>query len=185
MNKRFLSLLLSCFFLTSALSALTAEFRVAGFCPSASKFKRIFGDAMPAYQVEVSIPFCNGFDGWANFDGVWRSNQRGDCCNSRVQILNGSFGLKFSWPYCDQFSFYLGLGPSFGSISLHNRSFCHREHVTKFVAGGLFKSGVQICVQDRYFVDLFVDYLCESARFRKNSAYIGGFKPGIGLGFNF
>ncbi len=188
MKKNVFKLVCVCFcafFCASQVEAATAEFRVAAFYPVSKKFRDIYGYVGPSYQLEAAFPVWRCFEAWGNLDGFYKGNRRfSRCCHSRVGIFNGSFGLKYARCYRDRFHLYLGLGASLGEMWIQNRSCCGCEKVSKFIAGGVVKSGLQVDVYRSFFVDLFADYLFQPVKFEK-TVDVGGLKAGAGIGVRF
>lgn len=58
---------------------------------------------------------------------------------------------------------------------------CTHETLSKWVAGGVLKSGMYVWINQCAFVDLFVDYLYQPVHFETH-VDIGGVKVGAGLG---
>lgn len=178
-------------FLCFTASSIFAEFqgnvevRSGAFFHSSSRFREIYGNVSASYGLESSVKLCHCLDGWANFD--WFSKRgKSDGFNdpTRIRIANVSLGVKFPYQLCSNFTPYLGIGPSFSRVWLKNSSRCCRQRTSKMAYGVVFKSGVNYLVCDGVLVDVFIDYLCQCASFKKH-VDVGGLKTGIGLGLQF
>lgn len=180
---------LTCFYLQPLLAKIenSLEIRTAAFFHSSDRFREIYGNVSGSYQLEVSTKWraCNCYETWVNFDWFSKEGQSdGFEDPTKANIANLSFGIKISSPFCEKFTPYIGLGPSFSRIWLKNESRCHDERVSKVAVGVVFKSGINYFVTRCVFIDLFVDYLYQPVHFEQQ-VDIGGFKTGAGLGFKF
>lgn len=163
----------------------SVEFRSAAFFHSSERFREIYGNSGTNYQLEASTKLYDYLDGWTNLD--WFSKQgKSDGFNNptRVNIVNISIGIKFPYQFSEQFTAYIGIGPSFARIWLKNKSRCSRETVSKFATGGILKIGIYYFITTNVFIDLFADYLYQPVNF-KTRVDCGGFKTGAGLGIKF
>lgn len=166
---------------------ISLEIRSAAFFHSSGRFREIYGNVGGSYQLEASTKFndCDCYETWANFD--WFSKHgKSDGFNdpTRVSIANISLGIKFPYQICEQFTAYIGIGPSLSRIWLKNKSQCRHEKVSKLAIGGVLKTGVYYFISERVFVDVFVDYLYQPVHFETH-VDIGGFKTGAGIGVKF
>lgn len=160
----------------------TIEVRGASFFPVGGKFREVYTDVAPSYQIEASLA-CGYVDLWSNIDWVPKKDIR-SCSRTKTDITQASCGIKYYFPLSEQASCYLGIGPSCGKIVIHNQTCCFTESHSRFAIGVVFKSGVQISLTNKLFADAFLDYLCQSIHFRKN-VNIGGVKMGLGFGLRF
>lgn len=158
----------------------TLQVRAAAFFPTSHKFTRVYGDVLPDYQAEAGLVFENPYELWTNVDWFTKHRSASSCCKTRVDVTNGSFGVKYVFDN----QFYVGLGPTFGKIVLHNKTCCGNEHKSKFAAGLVVKSGFRYPVSTSLFLDVFADYLYQPVHFH-HTVDVGGFKVGAGLGTYF
>ncbi|MBA3815637.1 MAG: hypothetical protein H0X29_03790 [Parachlamydiaceae bacterium] len=188
MNKIIFTILFSLLFLEfSALKAneTSVEIRSAAFFHSSKLFREIYGNVSGSYQLEVATQLNQCVDGWANFDWFTkhgRSNEFND--PTRVNIANFSLGIKYPYQFCQNFSAYIGIGPSFSTIWLKNKSECNHSRTSRLAVGGILKTGIIYSINRCFFVDLFVDYLYQPVHFDRR-VDIGGFKTGAGIGVKF
>ena len=108
------------------------EIHSAAFFHSSERFREIYGTVGASYQLEASTKLYDCLDGWANFD--WFSKHgKSDGFNdpTRVSIANISLGIKFPYQFCEQFTAYIGIGPSLSRICLKNKSQCSHESCFK------------------------------------------------------
>lgn len=166
-------------------SGTRVEIRAAGFIPSSERFRQVYHNIGASYQIEASANLYGCVDGWVNVDWFGKHGRSVGYSNpTRVEITNGSFGVRLPFRVCGPLTPYLGLGASFGQIRLRNKSPCCRETVSKFAVGGVLKSGVYYCINGCTYVDLFLDYLYQPVHF-SSCVDIGGVKAGIGFGVKF
>jgi hypothetical protein len=161
------------------------DVRAAAFFPSSKRFREIYGTVGPSYQLEASTQLPKYLDAWMNFD--WFS-QHGKSIGfhnpTRVSIANLSFGIKFPYQFSNHFTVYAGIGPSFAKIWVKNKSQCGDENISRFPIGGVIKTGIYCLINQRIFMDVFVDYLYQPAPFKTN-VDVGGTKTGLGIGVKF
>lgn len=175
--------------LLSSYSSLFSEarsslaFRSAAFIHTSDYFSDIYGAVEACYEVEASTRLYRHIDGWANFDWSCKHGKSNGFDNpTRVAIGNMSLGIKrlYYWP--KGFAAYIGIGPSFSRVWVKNECLCSgSEYVSKFSFGGILKTGINLSINNRLFVDLFVDYLYQPVHFHITSD-VSGFKTGIGIG---
>jgi len=168
-----------------SLEGTTIEARVAGLFPSGGLFREIYGDCIDCYEIEASTPIYGCFDAWANID--WMSQLGGqtrDTRFTRISIVNLSFGLKYPYMLSDNLIAYVGIGPSFGIIRVHNELSNSHRNAMRVAVGGVFKTGLQYYANEHLFFDLFFDYLYQPSQFNTH-ADVGGSKLGLGVGYRF
>jgi hypothetical protein len=160
------------------------ELRAAAFFPTSGRYKDIYGDVAAAWEIQGGYQFADYWAVFANLDYVsdeGRSVGRHDRTHAR--ILNFSLGPQVLWPFCGWW-LYLGAGPSFGGIWLHNHAHCSKNHVSKGFVGFVVKPGIGVNLGCRWFLDLFSDYLWERVDFDEH-IQLGGWKLGGGIGVKF
>lgn len=158
------------------------ELRYAGFYHSDSLFRHIYGNVSSDYQIEADLAFCGPYAVWANFDWFTKHGRSvGLRSPTRVNIANGSIGVKYVFQTCSCFRPYLGLGLSVGGIWLDNKTCCGHDRASKAIVGGVAKAGVYYNLTQHIYVNVFVDYLYQPVHFEKD-VDLGGVKPGVGIG---
>lgn len=183
MKKILIPLLLTVLTTISAYEG-TLAVRGASFFPLEHRFQQVYGNATWDVQVEAGMALNSGWEVFTNIDYMAIDRNKNSCCKTYAEVVQGSFGLKRSFRLSDQNDFYLGVGPSFGHISLDNHSCCGKEVKSKYATGVVVKSGVRHFFYNGFFLDLFVDYLYQPVHFHKR-VDIGGIKTGAGLGLAF
>lgn len=161
----------------------TVELRAAAFFPSSDRFRDIYGKVIGDIQIEASTQWPGCLESWVNLDFLSKHGKSiGGEDPTKVNIANVSFGINMPYQFCE-YTFYIGIGPSFSRIWLKNQS-CSEEKVSKLAYGGVLKSGVCYFLTECIFLDVFVDYLYQPVHF-ETKVDIGGFKIGAGLGVAF
>jgi len=176
----FIALLLA---LAPAAATIDCEVRAGAFLTTSHRFREVYGNATPFYELQASTPLCGTcLDFWANFDWIQKRGSSVSLHDStRIAIGNVSLGLAYT--YCLYLGeVYLGIGPSFSRVWIHNKSACVREKVSKFAYGAVVKSGYKYCFCNGLFLDLFMDYLYQPMHFKHRNDNVGGFKIGAGIG---
>lgn len=163
------------------------EFRSGAFFHSSDRYKEIYGTVSPSYQVEAATHLGCSLDGFANFD--WTSQygcSEGLNNKTKISIANFSFGVKYPYQFCERFTVYGGVGPSISRIMIdnHDNNRRHNDRSLKTAVGCILKSGLVYDADCNVFLEVFADYLFQSAKynFRVN---LGGFKVGAGIGYRF
>lgn len=166
------------------------EGRVAGFHPSESRYRRIYGSWIADYQIELGKEFCCNWEFWINGSYTHKKGRSiglHDCTTIRHYPI--ALGLSYQTCFCNCWSAYAGLGASFGTLRIHDCSPFVHKHTRKGSVGCLAKLGVKYEINTCMFVDLFADYLYQPYRFHsdslveRNSINAGGWKLGVGIGF--
>lgn len=158
------------------------EFRGSGFYHTSHRFRSIYGDWNPDYQIEIARDIPCNFQVWLNGDWEREKTTIEHCGSTRFRNLNISLGLRYIFARCCRLNPYIGLGPSFGFFKLENTTCCKNEKVKCLATGLVVKSGIYYRLSNRIFLDGFVDYLYQPTNFHVD---IGGVKIGGGIGFKF
>lgn len=161
----------------------TLELRVAAFIPTDQLFRKIYGDAGPSFQIELSSPLYWNTNGWVNFDYFTKSGHVHGCGKSSIHIYNFSLGPKQYFKLNNFTLVYIGIGLNIAGVSIHNKNCCG-GHDSKTSCGGILKTGINYYFYKDLFIDLFCDYLYQRIKFKRN-ANISGFKIGLGVGTAF
>jgi outer membrane protein len=139
---------------------IAVEFRTAAFFPCEDRFRDIYGDVNPSYQIEATYGLCNCWKLFANIDEFYQTGRVKYCCKSSLNILTTSFGPKYVYPLWSCVDIYGGVGLSLA-----------------------LKSGINYYFYRNFFLDLFVDYNYQPAF--DQCVDIGGVKTGLGIGYLF
>ena len=152
------------------------EGRVAYYHPSSSKVRRIYGDGWADYQLEISKGiFCD----WRIWAGVSGFSKKGDSIgyyhdDTRLQLIPISLGVKYYFPFCDDFKVFVGGGACYSLLRIKDDSDYVHRHTHKNDWGGVIQAGLNYYVWDCAYVSLFADYLFQEFDFhdsRRSSGY--------------
>lgn len=169
-------LLLTC--MTDAEATFSGELRGAATFPTNNKFRHIFGDVIPSYQIELGWTFWKTYGLFLNVDELYRKGSLDHCGKSSLNILTASFGPKYIYPLNTNTDLYTGIGVSVAWSQIDNKKATKAYNTS---VGFCLKNGAYYYFSEQFFLDLFVDYGYQPA-FR-NHINIGGFKTGVGVGY--
>ena len=163
-----------------------AKVRGAAFIPTSSLFREIYGSAVGNFDAEMAVTIFKHLQIWANFDyASAHGHSLGFCDPTSINILNGSFGIKTPFDINDCVCVYLGFGPTVGSIKITDRSeFSGFSNSSETAAGFVVKFGFDFFFAERWFVDLFSDYVYQQTTFQKQ-VNASGLRIGAGIGCTF
>ncbi len=158
--------------------------RVGGQYNTSSRFRSIYGNWSPVYQIEVSSGNWNGLYGWLN--GGWTGSDghtRGLHTKTEVSIVPLSAGLKYAF-YKNRYAFlYIGAGAALSHLYLHN----HSDDVTRYTKqwhwGAVAKSGARFFLPAGTFIELFVDYNYLPFSIHSDTVNVGGLLIGASFGW--
>jgi hypothetical protein len=212
--KLIISLLLLVLHLPVMALDIAVQGRVAAYFPEDKNMRRVYDDAWPEYEIEVSTPLnlsccdpCTPWELWSNFN-YWERKGNSTCLNNRTRIdhytvLIGAkyfFDLSDCGDCCGCFSWsslrpYLGLGGGAAYVKFrdHSESEFIKHHNHRAGGSLLLKSGIQYDFCNCMFADIFLDYAwnwfrfrgCDGDEHRKRTLQTGGLKLGLGLGYRF
>jgi hypothetical protein len=163
----------------------TVEVRYAEFFPSSKKFKKIYGNSNPDYQIQASTRSYGPLEIWTNFDWFTKKKHKDFGYKTKIEIMDASIGVQYVYKNWPAFDLYAGIGPVFGKIHLKNKTCCMDETFSKTSFGAVGKAGIRYLVYQELFIDLFFDYLYQYVRIDHQHINVGGFKGGIGVGTKF
>lgn len=185
MRKALCGLLLASANLLVAETTSRLEVRAGAFFPQSKLFREIYGNVGACYEVQATTNLTHCLDGWLGFDWFSKHGRsKGKHSPTSIQIGNVSFGVQVPYVFSCCLTGYVGIGPSFGRVSIKNHSQCTHEKVSKTIVGGLVHSGFYYSFGKCMFLDVFVDYLYQPVHFHRHD-HIGGLKTGLGVGVGF
>lgn len=159
--------------------------RVSAFFPSDKLFRKIYGDCLVNYEIEIGKVFCNNYELWANVGWLSKHGKSSPLLDkTRFENTTLSAGGKYIYPINACLQLYLGLGINGSFVHVHNNSHYVKRNVNKEGVGGVAKLGLYYELYDNLFLEIFSDYLYQRMHFRRN-IQIGGVKVGGGVGFTF
>lgn len=183
-----------------SLQAYDVEARVAYFIPEDNRLRHIYGNnGFAEYELEASMPLCCccecacDWDAFANLAYYDKKGRVSSCVPAKSEVTHWAFnvGVKRYFDICEIVRPYLGLGAGFAHVRFHDKSPFVRQHRDKWGVATLIKSGIKYDVTCNIFLDLFVDYTYHFFNFNRyscsnvRSVNTGGFKIGLGLGYQF
>jgi len=206
------TLLLVAMFLTTMMDVAAFEFdiegRVAYFYPQNKDLRKFYGrDGWAEYQLVVATPLnlccldCN-WAVWADFGYFERKgHSRTDCVGeehhgTRLRHYDFNVGILRYFPLCDcgwdHLRPYLGVGGGAARAQFHDKSEFFHQHVKRWGASVVVRSGIQYEILCNVFLDGFVDYTWNHFSKQHSSDCIetksfttGGLQVGLGLGYRF
>lgn len=160
--KKFFLLICLCLGITASSHAYYADWslRMGAYFCSYHKVRFILARASPTYQVEVAGHFGGvnepiPWQVWAN--ATYMNNRhQGDVYETRFAPF--SLGLKYTWDFLCNWSFYAGAGASYGYLHFRDKSVLPKRKIVKTGWGALLKSGLRY-EMGVYFAEVFADYL--------------------------
>lgn len=192
MKKLLFYLYFICFLLPLFLSSWEGELRVSGYHPTSEKFRRIYDEWIPQYQLEGSGELDENWKVWGNV--AWlqkRGESEGLHNKTTLHLIPLSLGVKRVFCCNDLFSLYLGAGVSYAFLHIHDDSHYVIKHTSKRAWGAIFKSGIYVPISECFYLNLFTDYLYQpfhfshhhgSPRVERHSINAGGWSVGLGVG---
>lgn len=177
---------------------IIVEFKGAGFIPTNSDFRDIYGKGAALFGPEITIDICdtNRWYAFASVDYLKKDGHSVGLCNdTTIRMVPLAFGLKYFQPvHCADL--YAGLG--FQPVRLKTTNCSpHVVHETsQWCLGGIAKLGAYVDVRCNFVLDVFANYsfvkagcptLCqlESETLAPLKANISGVILGVGLGYRF
>ena len=111
---------------------------------------------------------------------------------TRIQIVPVTLGLEYVYAFNNVFEAYVGLGPRYFYVNVHNHSPYVRKVDSKSGVGGAFRAGGLINVTKHWVIDFFGDYSLKkmhftgsNSRVQRHDLYLSGLSLGLGVGYRF
>ena len=169
------------------------EGRVAYFYPTQKKFRRVYKDGGPDYQIEVSKRLCNDWFGWFNTSWFHQTgHSTGIRYHTRVDFIPVGLGIKRNICITPKLFAYIGGGVNLSFIRLKNDDPFIKKHNHRECVGGVVKLGLNYQLSECFYVGIFSDYLIQQFHrrgFRHGAYYTkidaSGFKFGGNIGYSF
>jgi len=170
------------------------EFKGAGFFPTDSCTRNIYGNGAALVGTEATFALCENKN-WYGFASLDYLNKKG--CSvalrnpTRMDFIALALGVKYFVPFCYG-DFYVGLGFQPVYLKTLNCSTNVLQNTSKWGFGGIAKVGTYFKLPCNFFVDLFLDYSFARVNCDKCfsnvvplKANLDGAIFGIGLGYRF
>lgn len=161
------------------------EFRAAAFFPQEDRFRNLYGDTLPCYQLAVSMNTCSFLELWSSVDYI-PGNATFDHCehnNSKLSLTTWAIGLQWPFYIFRNGKLYFGLGPTIAYTFVRNSFRCHEE-ASRLTFGGIGRAGFCYVFPFGVVVDIFADYVYQPIDFEKIDN-VGGLRTGLGIGLQF
>lgn len=190
---RFACALLSGIYAPLYCTDVLLEFKAAGFFPTNSCVKKIYGKGAVLYGPEVTAQLCDTqWYGFASVDFLSKKGHSiGLCERTKMSVALLAFGAKYFVPFCYG-DFYVGLGFSPVHLKTRNCSLFVAPTTSKWGFGGVAKVGAYFDLRCNYFLDLFIDYNFTKVGCQRClqsviplKAKLNGVIVGFGLGYRF
>lgn len=169
------------------------ELRCAGVYPASKRFRQIYNNVEPEFQVEISGHIYKKIIGWANLGYLWDSGHSIPLKEKTdLDFFTITFGLKYEVDICSNTKIYVGGGAAYGHLKVKNHSDFVRKHFNRNAWGGVTKTGINYFLSKDLYLDIFVDYLFlnvskkhDLARNHAVSVNLNGLRAGVGIGMSY
>jgi hypothetical protein len=167
------------------------QVRGAGFYAIIDRFRDIYGDVGGEIQLEAAKMVNRNWGFWVNCSYYPNTGHSiGLHSFTRISYIPIGFGIKWLYSLTDRMDFYLGAGVTYSLLDIEDNSGSSLTHIHTWDAGALVKSGFRYDLSNRFFVDVFCDYLFQQYDFTTTTCGIqrlntnaGGVTFGVGIGF--
>jgi opacity protein-like surface antigen len=169
------------------------ELRCAAVYPASKRFRRIYSNVEPEFQVEFSGRIYKKIFGWTNFGYLWDSGRSISLKQkTHLDFYTITFGLKYEVDISSNIKVYVGGGAAYGYLRVKNHSDFVRKHFDRRAWGGISKTGIYYFFSKNLYLDIFVDYLFlnvskqhDFPRNHSNSVNLNGMRAGAGIGMSY
>lgn len=174
-------------------SGLTLEVKTGYFFFSDSKMDRIYDRGGWDVQVSGLYPIWDCLQIYGSVEYVEKHGKSlHDKQRTSIRLVPLSLGLQAIFPLYCNVEYYLTLGPRYFFVNQHNHSSFVNKHLNRNGLGGFVNAGLQICLMEDFFLDIFGEYSYKRMHFHSHKKHvegrtiqIGGFTFGAGLGRDF
>ena len=185
---------LSLFFLCMAVHAEAFETWLQGdvgyFYPTSDKFRQIYQENA-LYGGEITVPLPKRWALWASAD-YYKTKGHSIGLNdpTNINLVPLGLGVKYILPLGSMTQFYVGAGACYLFLNVHNDSPFVKEHVHLNGWGWVAKTGLMMNLSDRWFLNLFADYMDKQFTTHPTSGQkvkvnVSNVSVGLGLGYKF
>lgn len=170
----------------------TTQVRGGYFYPASSKAREIYKKGGSEYETESSVRLYNHLNLWVNFNYFQRHGfSRGRHDSTSIHLYPLSCGLKYAVSVADGVSVYIGVGPSYTWVKIHDDSPYLTRNIHRREWGGVSKLGLTYYFVRHFFLDVYADYYyTRISGVHKSGAVahcadVGGLRAGLGVGASF
>jgi outer membrane protein W len=158
------------------------EVRVAYVYPTTSLVRNIFDGTRIDGELEATRYFWGNLGVWANATFLYLDGHSIGLGNSTsVEAVPLSLGIKYAFLPFFCVSPYLGVGANYTWMHLVDHSVPWNSPSNRFRFGATGKSGFYVNFTERFFMDVYADYLFLPMDYA-NAFNVGGFRFGAGFG---
>jgi len=167
------------------------ESKIAAFFPKSKKFRNVYANSIPSYQLEESLLFKNQYKWWNNFSYLTKKGHSDPLkIDTSLKIFSLSSGIKFDFFKLafNKAMFNLGAGAVYSWLEEKNEADFAKRIKRKNALGGIIKLELSK-LSDYFFLSFFYDYKILS--FKAGSSLedintnISGFYLGAAIGFRY
>lgn len=159
------------------------EVRGAYFYPSSEKERKIWNSHHYDFEVEIDKDLWAGWQLFGNLSWIHlhgKSHYHKE--DSRLILHPLSLGIKYFFPVNRCVDYYIGAGPNYTWMREHRRIHHSKIDTRRQRFGATLKTGFCVHFAEIFFVDIFADYLFIPMDIKKIYD-VGGFRTGVGIGF--
>jgi hypothetical protein len=178
-----------------ALSSFSSQWDLqarAGYFQFTSRsVRKIYGTGAPDIELEGSVKLHPYLALWSNLNYVWKGGHSTPLDNNtHLDLLTLSIGANAITSIKWSFTFiYLGLGLSGAYVHTKDESSYLPTNASRFGVGCVGKFGLLVFCTKHFFVNPFFDYYYQPISAKSSATYssvnLGGFRTGLGLGYQF
>lgn len=169
---------------------IKAEFSY--FQPSDETFLDIYGGGID-YGFDISTSIWRSLDVFFGFDYFQKEGHSlGGHNRTEIQLIPLSAGLRYRFMMNRYSDFYIGLGPAYTHLHIHDYSPYVKEITNKWDWGGVGQVGFNFYPVKYLILSIFCDYFYTEMHFSGNhcnveqhNAFVGGFNAGGAIGLTF
>lgn len=180
---------------SSASSKHAVQLRASYYRPSSDIMREVYPHAIVDWGIEGSRKLPHHNEVWGAVD--WVSKHGCSLCfeeksQTRLSFVSISAGVKHLFNIRNCLQFYLGAGPAYTFMHIHDKYPYVQEHVSDYGLGALFKGGFRF-TRSHIFLEFFTDYFLQHISptwFCDNNvahctANLNGIRVGGSIGFKF
>jgi hypothetical protein len=129
------TLILFIFLLFQEVSAQVETFhmngRLSGFYSTSGQFRKIYGNGLANYEIEIGKIFSNNYEIWGNAGWLAKKGHTATFhSKTKFENVNLSFGSKYVLSLQQCMQLYVGLGMNTAIVHVHNDQVVDRNKKT-------------------------------------------------------
>ena len=186
-------------FLPWQLRAFSIQGDVSAFRPTSKILREIYGNFWVDYKLEMEgqVAQCHWF--WKKvsvFGDISYLGKHGKSIGGHnktwIRIIPVSLGVKWTEKMTDRSRFYVGAGPRYFFLHIHDHLKGVKQKINKNGLGALIITGFNVDLWKGLYLDLFASYSFKHfskpstpKNVQGHSLQVGGLDVGAGLGWAF